>query len=196
MKIKKVWAIFLTVIALSLCACGPNTDKTDKTEQIYKAAADIVEFLNCVKESGNYSSVSEYDDGSKYYYYTVDGKIKVEYNDEVFYGLADGELYKIYQAEDLSWHKTTKADNLTDPVKKVEKLISSIDNTSRYRLWNDYDSATKTLTSTFTDGHTTVKLDAGELSITFVTATSTTSHTINRVGETSVTLPDNIIIDD
>lgn len=71
----------IAILSLTLAGCSNNKD-----EEITQAVSAAVDFLNTVKDSGNYSSVSEYSDGSVYKYYTEDGKIKVEYN-EVFYGV-------------------------------------------------------------------------------------------------------------
>ena len=180
----------MVIFSLTLAGCSNNKD-----EEIKQAVSTVVEFLNTVKDSGNYSSVSEYSDGSVYKYYTEDGKIKVEYN-EVFYGVkVDNFLYKISQADDMTWHKNTDTTDLSDPVTRINNLINGINNTSNGSLWTDYNSKKKTLTATFSDGSATYKLVAGEFIVTFITNNGTTKHTIKNVGNTTVTLPENIIDD-
>lgn len=56
-------------------------------------------------------------------------------------------------------------------------------------------SKTKTLTATYSDGSGTYKLDAGEFIWTIITDKGITKHTINNVGKTVVSLPENIIDD-
>ena len=185
-----LFACIMAILSLTLAGCSNNKD--EETAQAVSAAVD---FLNTVKDSGNYSSVSEYSDGSVYKYYTEDGKIKVEYN-EVFYGVkVDNRLYKISQANDMTWHKNTDNTDLSDPVTRTNNLINGINNTSNASLWTDYNRKTKTLTATFSDGSATYKLDAGEFIVTFITNNGTTKHTIKNVGNTTVTLPENIIDD-
>ena len=183
-------ACIMVIFSLTLAGCSNNKD-----EEIKQAVSTVVEFLNTVKDSGNYSSVSEYSDGSVYKYYAEDGKIKVEYN-EVFYGVkVDNFLYKISQANDMTWHKNTDTTDLSDPVTRINNLINGINNTSNGSLWTDYNSKKKTLTATFSDGSATYKLVAGEFIVTFITNNGTTKHTIKNVGNTTVTLPENIIDD-
>ena len=188
-------ACLMAIFAITLTACS-NVEKPDKDEEIKHAVSVAVEFLNTVKDSGNYSSISEYSDGRGVYkYYTEDGKIKVEYN-EVYYGVKIGNnLYKISQADDMTWHKTTDTADLSDPAARTDNLINNINNTSKWFLWTDYDSQTKTLTATYSDGSATLKLDGGVFIITYITNNGTTKHTIKDVGNTTVTLPDNIIDD-
>lgn len=205
---------FLKTIAISVCiaasfaiaglamvGCGNDNNsaaqKQQKTKEINQAANAAVDFLNTAKANGgNYYSTSEFSDGSVYKYYTADGKMKIEYNGELFYGVKIGNsLYKISQADDMTWHKTNNLADLSDPVARTDNLINSINKTSKYSLWTDYDNDTKTLTATYTDGNATVKLDAGVLVVTFNLDTGTTKHTIQNVGDVAVTLPENIIDD-
>ncbi|MDE5562115.1 MAG: hypothetical protein K2J01_00940 [Clostridiales bacterium] len=193
-------AVSFVTAGLAMVGCGGGNnpeDKNDKTEEIKQAASAAVDFLNAAKENGgNYYSTSEYSDGSVYKYYTADGKMKIEYNGELFYGVKVGNsLYKISQADDMTWHKTNDFSELGDPVARTDNLINSINKTSKLSLWTDYDSDTKTLTATYSDETVTVKLDAGVLVITFNWVTGTTKHTIQNVGDVAITLPENIIDD-
>ena len=188
-----LFACAMAILTLMLTACGSG--ETDKEEYIEQAVSAVVDFLNTVKDGGNYSSVSEYSDGSVYKYYTEDGKIKVEYNG-VFYGLKVGNyLYKISQADDMSWHMNTDNTDLSDPLTRTNNLINGITNISNWSLWSGYNSKTQTLTATLSDGKTTYKLNAGELIITIITDSGTTKHIIKDVGDTTVILPENIIDD-
>lgn len=201
MKLTKfIKTIFILLVAsfvmagLAMTGCG-NDEKTDKNEEIRQAVSAAIDFLNTVKDSGNYSSVSEYSDGRVYKYYTKDGKIKVEYNG-VFYGIKEGDsLYKISKADDMTWHKTNDNTDLSDPKNRTNTLINNINNISYYWLWTDYDSKTKTLTATYSDESAKLKLDADEFVLTYFTNNGTTKHTIKNVGNTTVTLPENIIDD-
>lgn len=189
----------MTILTQTLTACG-NDEKPNKDEEINQAVSNVIEFLNSVKDSGNYSSVSEFPDGSVYKYYTAYSKIKVEYNkveyNEVFYGVKEGNiLYKISQADDTTWHKITDTTDLSDPIARTNNLINGVNNTSNAFLWTDYNSKTKTLTATYSDGSGTYKLDAGEFIWTIITDKGITKHTINNVGKTVVSLPENIIDD-
>jgi hypothetical protein len=185
-----LFACIMAILSLTLAGCSNNKD-----EEITQAVSAAVDFLNTVKDSGNYSSVSEYSSGIVYKYYTEDDKIKVEYN-KVFYGVkVDNRLYKISQADDMTWHKNTDNTDLSDPVTRINNLINGINNTSNVSLWTDYNRKTKTLTATFSDGSATYKLDAGEFIVIFITNNGTTKHTIKNVGNTTVTLPENIIDD-
>ncbi|MDE6200608.1 MAG: hypothetical protein K2M47_01840 [Clostridiales bacterium] len=200
---------FFKTIAISVClaasfvtagfamaGCGndnnPAAQKQQKTKEINQAASAAVEFLKNAKNGWNYSSVSEYSDGRLYKYYTDDYKIKVEYNG-TFYALNTDRLYKIVQADDMTWHKTTDTTDVSEPYAKINNLIASINATSNASWWTDYDSKTKTLTAADTDGSVTVTLDAGEFIITFITDKGTAKHTIKDVGTTTVTLPEDII---
>lgn len=185
----------MAIFTLTLAACGNDDEKPNQDEEIEQAVSTVVDFLNTVKDSDNYSSVSFLSDGSIYKYYTENGKFKIEYN-EVFYGVSVGDsLYKISQADDMTWHKNTDTSDFSDPITRINNLINGIDNTSKASLWTDYNSKTKTLTATYSDGNTTVKLDAGEFCITYITNNGTTKHIIKDVGDTTVTLPENIIDD-
>ena len=95
----------------------------------------------------------------------------------------------------MTWHKNTDNTDLSDPVTRINNLINGINNTSNVSLWTDYNRKTKTLTATFSDGSATYKLDAGEFIVIFITNNGTTKHTIKNVGNTTVTLPENIIDD-
>ena len=188
-----LFACIMAILTLTLTACDSNETYND--EDIEQAVSGAVDFLNTVKDGGNYSSVSEFSDGSVYKYYTEDGKIKVEYN-QVFYGVKVGNyLYKISQADDMSWHMNTDNTDLSDPVNRTNNLINGINNISNRSLWSGYNSKTKTLTATFSDGKATYKLNAGEFNVTFITDSGTTKHIIKDVGDTTVTLPENIIDD-
>ncbi len=67
-----IFVFIIAILSLTLVGCNSN-----KEEEIKQAVSATVDFLNTVKDSGNYSSVSEFSDGSIYKYYTQDGKIKV-----------------------------------------------------------------------------------------------------------------------
>ena len=54
---------------------------------------------------------------------------------------------------------------------------------------------TLTLTATFSDGGATYTLAANVITITYITNNGTTKHIIKDVGDTIVTLPENIIDD-
>ena len=108
--------------------------------------------------------------------------------------IEDDSLFRIYQDDDLTWHKGA-AYNITHPQERLENLINGIDNTRKASLWTDYNSKTKTLTATYSDGSATAKLDGGEFTITFIAENGTTTHIIKDVGTTIVTLPENIIDD-
>lgn len=187
---------------LAMVGCGdgktPASQNPNKAAEIKQAVNAAVEFLNTTKENGgNYYSVSEYSDGSVYKYYTADGKMKIEYKGELFYGVKVGNsLYKISQAEDMTWHKTNDFSELSDPITRTDKLIDGINKTSKMSLWTDYDSDTKTLTATYSDGTETITLNAGVLVITsYLDTGKTTKHTIQNVGDVAITLPENIIDD-
>lgn len=189
----------MAILVLVLTGCA-NEEKPNKDEEIKKAVSTAIDFLNTVKASGNYSSVSEYSDGRIYKFYTEDGKIKVEYNDEVFYGMKiENHLYKISQADDMTWHKHTDTTDLSDPATRNNTLINAINNMTKYSLWTDYNSNTKTITATLSDGTANLKLDTGIFILTYKLETGitthTTTHTIKDVGNTTVTLPENIIDD-
>ena len=191
---RALFVCLMAILTLTLTACGSG-EKINKDEEIEQAVSDVIDFLNTVKDSGNYSSVSEYSDGSVYKYYTEDGKIKVEYS-EVFYGLKVGDcLYKISQDDDMNWHMNTDTTDLSDPITRTDNLINGINNISKAVLWTDYNRKTKTLTATFSDGIATYTLNAGEFSVTYFTNSGTTKHIIKNVGSTTVTLPENIIDD-
>lgn len=186
-----IGACFMVILAITLTGC----ENRNKDEEIKQAVSTVVDFLETAQDSGVYSSVSEYSDGSIYKYYTEDGKIKVEYN-EVFYGVKVGSsLYKISQTDDMVWHKTNDTADLSDPISRINNLINGINNISKLSLWTDYDSKTKTLTATYSDGSSTIKLDAGEFMITFISNYGITKHIIKEVGNTTVTLPEDIIDD-
>lgn len=193
-KILSIFACLMAILVLALTGCG-NDEKPSKAEELENAINATIDFLNNVKESGNHTSVSEYSDGRVYKFYTEDGKIKVEYNG-IFYGLkTEDRLYKISQADDMTWRKHTDTTDLSDPITRNNNLLNTIYNISRYSLWTDYNSKTKTLTATLSDGTETFKLDAGMLIITYNLETGITTHTIKDVGNTTVTLPENIIDD-
>ena len=185
----------MTMLAIMLAGCG-NNGKPKKDEEIKQAVNTAIDFLNTARTSGNYSSVSEYSDGSIYTYYAEDGKLKVEYKNDVFYGEQSGSrFYKISQTDDMIWHKTYDTTDLSNPRTRINNLINGINNTTDLSLWTDYDGETKTLTATYADGSSTLKLDAGVFVITYFTDSGTTKHTIKEVGNTTVTLPENIIDD-
>lgn len=186
-----VLACFMAISALAVTGC----ESQNKDEEIKQAVESTIGFLNTAKESGVYSSVSEYSDGSVYKYYTEDGKIKVEYN-EIFYGVKEeGILYKISLTDDMIWHKTKDTENLSDPATRIDNLIDGINRISRFSLWTGYDGRTKTLTATYSDGSSTIKLDGGEFVITHHLNGGLTRHIIKEVGNTAVTLPEPILDD-
>ncbi|MDE5592426.1 MAG: hypothetical protein K2I75_00575 [Clostridiales bacterium] len=190
-------AASFAIAGLSLTGCGgetPDSQKPDRTEEIKQATSAAVDFLMTARNGWNYSYVSEYSDGSVYKYYTDNNRIKVEYNG-TFYALNADRIYKIVQADDMTWHKTNDSTDVIEPYTKINNHIDSINNTSNASLWSDYDSKTKMLTATYLDGSATIKLDAGELTITLITDKGTTKHTIKDVGSTTVTLPEDIIDD-
>lgn len=186
-------AVCLAVAGIAMTGCGE--EKPDNKKEIQQAVSAVLEFLENAKKCDNYSSVSQFPDGSKYEYYAEGDKIKVD-NNEVFY-IVKGEYYryKISQADDTTWHKTLDNSETIMPAYRIDSIINSINKTSKASLWTDYDSKTKTLTATYSDGKATVKLDDDAIIITYILDTGTTVYTINKVGTTTVTLPENIIDD-
>lgn len=181
----------VAITGLAVTGCVDDDREPDKNEQIKQAVSAVVDFLTTAKDGGNYSSVSEYYDGRKFEYYADDGKIRMEYNGTTYALIENGYIYKIYQADDMTWHKNNDVYDLRNPKDRLAKLIKNINNT----LWSDYDSKTKTLTATYSDGIATFNLEDGEVTLSFILDNGTTTHVINHVGTTTVTLPEDIIDD-
>lgn len=182
-------AVSFTMAVLVMTGC--DEEEPDKEKEIKQAVSAAVDFLTNAKNCGNYSSVSEYPDGRKYEYYAEGDKFQIEYNGTTYGVLEGAHLYKVYQADDMTWHKNNDTSDLKHPASRIANLINNINR----QLWYDYDKKTKTLTTAYTDGSATIKLDAGAFIITFNLDTGTTRHIINNVGTTTVTLPENIIDD-
>lgn len=179
----------IVVSALAMTGCA---EKPDKQKEINRALNAVTDFLANAKDRGNYSSVSVYSDGSIYRYYTDSGKIKIEYKETTTYGIIeDGYIYKIAQADDLTWHKNNSVYDLSDPEERVANLITNLNRAP----WNDYDNKTKTLKWTQNDESATVNFDGKEFIFAIVTEKGTTTHIIKDVGTTTVVLPEDIIDD-
>ncbi|MDE7164189.1 MAG: hypothetical protein K2O04_02035 [Clostridiales bacterium] len=183
-------AACFAMAGLAMTGCGEK--KPDKQEEIDNALNAAITFLRNAKEGRNYSDVSKYSDGRVYKYYTESGKIKIEYNETTYAVIENGRIYKIYQTDDLTWHKNSNASDIGDPEVLLSNLIMKIG----VLPWSEYDSKTKTLKCVLTDGSITAKLDAGVLIINLIEDTgATTAITIKDVGSTTVTLPEDIVDD-
>ena len=188
-----ITAMLATSVVMAGCD-GDNKPQQTEWEEIEQAVNAAVDFLEAARDGCNYLSVSEYTSDT-YEYYVEGDKIKVEYNDELFYGvIEDGELYKIVQSDDGTWRATDDVTDLFEPSYRIGNLIKSIERTTTLLLWTDYNAKTKTLTAVYADGSGTLTLDAG----TFIWAITddngnTATHTISNVGDTVVTLPENAV---
>lgn len=182
-----------------LTGCGNDSKNSADKREISDAWGKIELYLSSVKDGRNYATIVDRSNSNmfSFTYYGDGDKFQIDYNDTVIYGVVENyQIYKISQADDLSWHKrkSTDVDDMRAPQAQIQSLITKLN----YCAWNEYNSKTKTLKYVTTDGTITAKLSNNELTVEFIYTDGTEKTmkiTVKDVGTTTVTLPENIIDD-
>ena len=168
-----------------------DNDK-DKEKELADAIAVLNKFMADAKVGKNFIFVSESANNQTHTYYADADKTKIEYSDVITYiENEEDTIYKVFQAEDQSWHKDIADEGTKDANDMITSFIVKVNAIS----WSEYDSQTKMLKYELNNESATATLDTDKITVNVIAADDAQTFILKNVGTTTVTLLENIIDD-
>ena len=189
-KLKKIVALVLAIFAASLMLVGCGDEEPDDGRA--EGLNELNRYFETVASAKSYTVEYSYTSGAAYSYYADQDKIKIDDNGTVtFYVNEEGIIYRIYSAQDETWHKERTDGDGEYLGDNIGKLAQSLND----GVCNSYDKATKTLSFTLNGETATITMEKESITVVMNSKSGKTTITIKDVGTTTVTLPNNIVDD-